>query len=147
MPAAAAAAARARCCSSCSAPFPLHAALLLLCWGAYLAWLLAPEGAPLLRALPPRLWGLLPPGALVCAVCTYGAVYGALALAVNPPLDARGALCDGHARRPALLAASGAGASAPALGDLPVTLVNRAQLAAVLAQRREARVAAAGARE
>ena len=128
------------------APLPLRAALLLLCWGAYLAWLLAPEGAPLLRALPARLWGQLPPGALVCAVCTYGAAYGALALAANPPLEARGALWDGHARRPAVLAPAAGGTSAPALGDLPVTLVNRAQLAAALARGREGREGAAGAR-
>ncbi len=104
---------------------PLRAVALVLVWGAYLAWLLAPGGAALLPQLP-RYWGLVPPALLVWLVCTYGATYGALALAATPPLHAQSAVSDAHARRPEVLGRPGA---VPALGDLPLTLVNAAQLA------------------
>ena len=105
---------------------PLHALALVLAWGAYVAWLLAPEGALGALLLAARYWGLVPPALLVWLVCSYGATYGALALAATPPLRALSALSDAHARRPEVQGRPGA---VPALGDLPLTLVNKAQLA------------------
>ena len=109
----------------------LSAAALVLLWALYIAALLAPEGSPLLAQLPSRFWALLPPALLVCLVCSYGAVYGALAVALAPPLDATCALWDAHSQRPALAPSGLQGQREPVIpgvGDLPITLVNKAQL-------------------
>ena len=95
-------------------------------WALYLYWLFAPDSHAVLALLPARYWALAPPALLVYAVCAYGATYGAAAAAAAPALDALGALWDAHSAAPS---AGGGAALAPAAGDLPLTLVNRAMLA------------------
>ena len=96
---------------------------LCLFWLLYLLWLF-PE---ILGLAPTCYWGLVPPGLLVWIVCTYGLTYGALAMALNPPLDTLGALWDAHSARPCV-APAGRDCATPALGDIPLTLVNKAQM-------------------
>ena len=56
-------------------------------------------------------------------VFTYGAFYGALSMAFNPPLDSLGTLWDAYSKRPSLVPEASADV-VPQVGDLPITLVN-----------------------
>ena len=114
--------------------------LLSLSWLLYLSFVFLPPASPqwgwlssaLGVALPPacNFWALAAPSILITVVCFYGATYGFLALAANPPLGSPGALWDGHALRMPLPAPRCAPAAfrSPPYGDVPPTLVDEAMV-------------------
>lgn len=90
----------------------------------YLLWALAPPralAALRLDFLPARYWALVPPALLVVAVCSYGALYGALALALTPPPRAPSTLGDAFSRPPARRAAPRG--AVPDFADVPAARI------------------------
>jgi hypothetical protein len=127
--------------------------LLLCAYLFYLASVFLPPGAPFRQwahsalgaPLLDPFWALAAPGVLITVVCFYGATYGVLALAMNPHLDERSALWDGHSQRMPVPEPRCAPAEfrTPPFGDVPPTLVDEVM---VLRRRAGEVDAAAGAR-
>ena len=67
---------------------------------------------------------------LLVVVCTYGVLYGTLAMACNPGLDSLGTLWDTFSRPPHAQDARSTPTALPPLADLPITMVNDAMFLA-----------------
>lgn len=89
-------------------------------WGVFLGLLFSPY------SYPPLALG----ATLLVVVCTYGLLYGTLAMACNPGLDSLSTLWDPFSRPPPPQGWETQPTALPAVADLPLTRVNEAMFLA-----------------